>query len=95
MIKSELAKKLADQYPHLYIQDVDRIVNIILDEITNALREGGRVELRGFGAFTIKSRKARLGRNPRTGTAVDIGAKRFPAFRCGKDLQQRLNEPKT
>lgn len=94
MIKSELAKKLADKNPHLYIQDADRIVNIVLDEITNALREGGRVELRGFGAFTVKSREARLGRNPRTGTAIDVGAKSIPAFRCGKDLHKRLNEQK-
>ena len=92
MIKSELAKKLADKNPHLYIQDVDRVLNIVLDEITNALREGGRVELRGFGAFTVKSREARLGRNPRTGLAIDVGAKRIPAFRCGKDLHKRLNE---
>jgi integration host factor subunit beta len=92
MIKSEIAKKLADKNPHLYIQDVDRVVNIVRDEITNALREGGRVELRGFGAFTVKSREARLGRNPRTGTAIDVGTKRIPAFRCGKDLHKRLNE---
>ena len=94
MIKSEFVKKLADKNPHLYVQDFDRIVNIVLDEITTALREGGRVELRGFGAFTVKSRRARLGRNPRNGTAVDVGAKRIPAFRCGKDLHKRLNEPK-
>ena len=93
MIKSELAKKLADKNPHLYIQDVDRIVNIVLDEITNTLLAGGRIELRGFGAFTVKSREARLGRNPRTGTAVDVCAKRIPTFRCGKDLHKRLNEP--
>ena len=94
MIKSEFVKKLADKNPHLYVQDVDRIVNIVLDEITTALREGGRVELRGFGSFTVKSRRARLGRNPRNGTAIDVGAKRIPAFRCGKDLHKRLNEPK-
>lgn len=94
MIKSEFVKKLADKNPHLYLQDVDRIVNIVLDEITTTLREGGRVELRGFGAFTVKSLRARLGRNPRNGTAVDVGAKRIPAFRCGKDLHKRLNEPR-
>jgi integration host factor subunit beta len=70
-------------------------VNIVLDEITNALREGGRVELRGFGAFMVKSREARLGRNPRTGIAIDVGAKRIPAFRCGKDLHKRLNKKET
>jgi integration host factor subunit beta len=94
MIKSEFVKKLADKNPHLYVEDVDRIVNIVLYEITTALREGGRVELRGFGAFTVKSRRARLGRNPRNGTAVDVGAKRIPAFWCGKDLHKRLNEPR-
>jgi len=93
MIKSEFVKNLAEKSPHLYVQDVDRIVNIVLEEITNALREGGRVELRGFGAFTVKSRKARLGRNPRNGSAVDVVARRSPAFRCGKDLHRRLNEP--
>ena len=94
MFKSEFVKKLADKNPHLYVEDVDRIVNIVLDEITTALREGGRVELRGFGAFTVKSRTARMGRSPRNGTAVDVGAKRIPVFRCGKDLHKRLNEPK-
>ena len=92
MIKSELAKKLADQYPHLYQQDADRIVNIVLDEITNALREGSRVELRGFGAFTAKSRNARLGRNPRSGATIEVRAKCAPTFRCSKDLHRRLNK---
>ena len=91
MIRSELVKKLAEQYPHLYTQDVARIVNVALDEITKTLREGGRIELRGFGAFTVKSRNARRGRNPRTGTTVEVEAKRALSFRCSKELHRRLN----
>lgn len=91
MIKSELAKKLADKNPHLYIQDADRIVNIVLDEITNTLREGGRVELRGFGTFVAKERTARVGRNPRTGTTVEVAAKKAPAFKPGKEIREQLN----
>jgi integration host factor subunit beta len=84
---------LADRNPHLYQQDADRIVDIILDEITAALRDGGRVELRGFGSFSVRSRDARMGRNPRSGATVEITAKRAPAFRCSKDLHRRLNTP--
>lgn len=93
MMKSELVKKLADKTPHLYIQDVDRVVNIVLDKITNTLREGGRVEIRGFGTFTAKERTARTGRNPRTGTAVEVAAKKAPAFKPGKEMRERLNAP--
>ena len=92
MIKSELVQKLTAQNPHLYQRDLDRIVNLILDEITGALKAGDRVELRGFGAFSIRERKARTGRNPRNGSAVDVDAKRAAAFKCGKELHKRLNE---
>ena len=91
MIKSELIKYLTEKNPHLYHQDLDRVVNIILDEITTALKNGGRVEIRGFGSFAVKSRKGRIGRNPRTGTAVTVDAKRLPAFRSSRDLLERLN----
>lgn len=91
MIKSELIAKLAEANPHLYQRDVERIVNTIFDEITDAMARGDRVELRGFGAFSVKSRPARLGRNPRTGETVQVEEKHAPYFKTGKDLRERLN----
>lgn len=91
MIKSELVQKIADTSPHLYHRDIERIVNTILDEVIRALKDNDRVELRGFGAFSVKSRNARTGRNPRTGTAVEVVAKRVPFFKTGKELRERLN----
>ncbi|MDA8653525.1 integration host factor subunit beta [Alphaproteobacteria bacterium] len=91
MIKSELVLKVAEKYPHLYQRDVEKIVNSIFDEITDALVRGDRVELRGFGAFAAKTREARIGRNPRTGETVAIADKRTPSFKTGKELRQRLN----
>ena len=91
MIKSELIARLVDSNPHLYQRDVERIVNTIFEEITNTLAEGNRVELRGFGAFSVKHRPARTGRNPRTGQAVDVPAKSVPYFKTGKDLREKLN----
>ncbi|WP_374762984.1 integration host factor subunit beta [Yunchengibacter salinarum] len=92
MIKSELIQRIADANPHLYHRDVERLVSTIFEEITEALVDGRRVELRGFGAFSIKERPARTGRNPRTGEKVDVAAKRVPYFKTGKDLRERLNE---
>ena len=91
MIKSELIARLAEQNPHLYQRDVERIVATVFDEITGALRRGDRVELRGFGAFSVKRRPARIGRNPRTGEAVQVDAKRVPYFKTGKQLRDKLN----
>lgn len=91
MIKSELVQKIADKNPHLYHRDIERIVNAILDEVINAMKDGNRVELRGFGAFSVKSRNSRMGRNPRTGTSVEVIAKRVPFFKTGKELRERLN----
>lgn len=91
MIKSELVIRIAEQNPHLYQRDVENIVNAILDTITDALSRGDRVELRGFGAFSVKRRDARLGRNPRTGEAVAVDEKAIPVFKTGKDMRQRLN----
>jgi integration host factor subunit beta len=91
MIKSELVQKVADKNAHLYHRDVERIVNTVLDEIISAMSKGDRVELRGFGAFSVKAREARIGRNPRTGLAVEVGAKAVPFFKTGKELRQRLN----
>jgi integration host factor subunit beta len=91
MIKSELVQSIAERNPHLYQRDVENIVNAILDEITGALAQEDRVELRGFGAFATKSRNARNGRNPRTGTAVKVDEKIVPVFKTGKELRLRLN----
>jgi integration host factor subunit beta len=93
MIKSELVLKIAERNPHLYHRDIETVVNTVLDSITEALKNGQRVELRGFGAFSAKERKARVGRNPRTGAAVDVDQKLAPAFKTGKELRQRLNKP--
>jgi integration host factor subunit beta len=91
MIKSQLVARLVQRYPHLYHRDVERIVSTVLDEVCKALAEGNRVELRGFGAFSVKSRPARVGRNPRTGAAVSVQQKKAPFFRTGKELRERLN----
>ena len=91
MTKSELITYLAEENPHLYQRDVEHIVTTIFDEIASALAEGDRVELRGFGAFSVKQRYARVGRNPRTGEAVNVAAKRVPYFKTGKQLREKLN----
>ena len=91
MIKSELVQKIVDENPHLYQRDVERIVGTIFDEIIDAMAEGKRVELRGFGAFSIKKRDARVGRNPRTGESVQVEEKYVPFFKTGKLLRDRLN----
>ncbi len=91
MIKSELVLKIAEQNPHLYHRDVERIVNTVFDEVVSSLAAGNRVELRGFGAFSVKKRDARQGRNPRTGQIVDVAEKRVPFFKTGKELHVRLN----
>ena len=92
MTNSELIQRLAEQNQHLYQRDVERIVATIFDEISLALAEGDRVELRGFGAFSVKARDARIGRNPRTGEAVNVSKKFVPFFKAGKDLRDRLNQ---
>ena len=91
MTKSELILRLAERNPHLYQRDVERIVSTIFDEISAALARGDRVELRGFGAFSVKNRDARTGRNPRTGETVYVAKKSVPFFKVGKDLRERLN----
>ncbi len=92
MIKSELIDKLAEANPHLYHRDVERVVNTILDGITDALAAGDRVELRGFGAFSVRCRPARVGRNPRTGESVAVKEKHVPFFKTGKELRERVDE---
>ena len=91
MTKSELIADLANANPHLMSRDVELIVATIFDEITAALARGARVELRGFGAFTVKRRDARTGRNPRTGEAVPVDEKVVPFFKAGKELRERVN----
>ena len=91
MIRSELIQIIADQNPHLFQRDVERIVNTVFDEITNAMANGDRVELRGFGEFSVKKRDARVGRNPRTGESVSVSEKHVPFFKTGKLLRDRLN----
>jgi integration host factor subunit beta len=92
MTKSELIARLAARNPHLYQRDVERIVATVFDEISKALAHGDRVELRGFGAFSVKKRDPRTGRNPRTGEQVLVSSKRVPYFKTGKDLRDRLNK---
>ena len=92
MTKSELIAELASANPHLTSRDVELIVSTIFDEVTAALARGERVELRGFGAFTIKQRDARTGRNPRTGAPVVVDEKVVPFFKAGKELRERVNQ---
>ena len=91
MTKSELIARIAEKNPHLYQRDVERIVSTIFGEISTALAQGDRVELRGFGAFSVKKRDSRTGRNPRTGASVDVDAKAVPYFKTGKQLRDALN----
>ncbi|CAA9512151.1 MAG: Integration host factor beta subunit [uncultured Sphingomonadaceae bacterium] len=91
MIRSELVAKLTEDNPHLTAKEIERVVLAIFDSISDQLSRGGRVELRGFGTFTTRSRDARTGRNPRTGEAVEVDAKRVPYFKPGKEMRQRLN----
>jgi len=91
MLRSELIARLAEENPDLKSEDLERVVGVILDEIADALSRGDRVELRGFGAFSVRQRKARTGRNPRTGETVEVEAKAVPFFRPGKELRARVN----
>lgn len=91
MIRSELIQMISDENPHLFRRDVERIVNTVFEEIIDAMARGDRVELRGFGAFSVKRRDSRTGRNPRTGEAVEVDEKHVPFFKTGKLLRDRLN----
>ena len=94
LIKSQLIQNITEANPHLFIRDVERIVNTIFNEISNSLAAGKRVELRGFGAFSIQHRKERIGRNPRTGESVSVKEKYIPRFKTGKELRLKLNSEK-
>ena len=91
MIRSELVQKLCQDFPDLTQREVESVVSAVFDSITDQLAQGGRVELRGFGAFSTRSRDARQGRNPRTGESVQVNAKRVPYFKPGKEMRERLN----
>ena len=91
MTRSQLILRLAELNPHLYHRDVERIVATVFEEISAALARGDRVELRGFGAFSVKRRAARVGRNPRTGEMVQVAAKHLPYFKTGQELRERIN----
>ena len=91
MLRSELVQKLAEENTHLRPHDLERVVDVILDEIATALENGTRVELRGFGAFSVRKRDSRMGRNPRTGESVQVEEKHVPFFKAGKELRARLN----
>ncbi len=91
VIRSELVQKLCEDHPDLTSKEVERVVAAFFDSIIDQLEQGGRVELRGFGAFSTRGRDARRGRNPRTGEAVDVDAKRVPYFKPGKEMRERLN----
>ena len=95
MIKSELVQRITSQNPHLYQRDVDKIVSAILGEIAGALARGDRVELRGFGAFSVKHRSAHTSRNPRTGACVSVKPKSVPFFKTSKEMHRRLNTPES
>lgn len=91
MLRSELVQKLQEELAPMRAADVEQAVDAVLDEIAGALAQGGRVELRGFGAFSVRKREARTGRNPRTGAAVKVAAKRVPFFKPGKELRLKVN----
>jgi integration host factor subunit beta len=91
MIKSELIAALASENPHLTQKDIERVVGVILEQMIEALEGGGRVELRGFGVFSVKHRPAHSGRNPRTGVPVAVDKRSVPFFKSGREMRQRLN----
>jgi integration host factor subunit beta len=92
MTKSELIASLSNKFPELYLRDVEKIVNSILSDIVDTLKQGGRVELRGFGAFSVRKREARIARNPKNGKEVKIGERYAIYFRTGKELREKLNK---
>ncbi len=92
MTKSELIERIANKNPHLMLKDVERIVGVILDKITSSLAKGERVEFRGFGAFSVRTRTPRIAKNPRTGEQVKVEERNIPHFKTGKQLHELLNK---
>jgi integration host factor subunit beta len=95
MLKSQLVRRIIEQKPRLRERDVEKLIGAILEAIVAALARGDRVEIRGFGAFSVRSRPARIARNPRSGTVVAVEKKGFPFFKCGKEVRERLKRPTT
>ena len=93
MVKSDLVRLICEQRPDLYQRDVEKIVDAMIGEVTAALARGDRVEIRGFGVFSVRTRQARAGRNPRTGSIVAVEEKGRPFFKSGKEMRLRLNRP--
>jgi len=91
MIKSELIERVAERHPHLRQNDIEAIVGVVFGRIAEGLANGTRIELRGFGVFTLRHRDARTGRNPRTGESVSVTEKHAVLFRAGKELRDRVN----
>lgn len=91
MTKSELINKLSSEYASLSPQLVELCVRELLEQISDVLQEGGRVEVRGFGSFSLHHRAPRTGRNPKTGEQVQLDAKSVPHFKAGKELRDRVN----
>ena len=92
IVKSKLLKQLSGSYPNFLKKDIEKFLNIILNEIKKTLKRGERVELRGFGIWSIHIQKARISRNPKTGETVEVKQKQLPVFRTGKDLRSRVNK---
>ena len=92
MTKSELIERLCMRYPQLRSQDVEETVKLIIEKICQSLEKGDRVEIRGFGSFSLHYREARTGRNPKSGESVEVPAKSIPYFRAGKELRERVDE---
>ena len=92
MNKSDLIESLSKRLPNLAMRDVEVIVNTIFDSMTSELQRGGRIEIRGFGSFEVRTRKPRVGRNPKTGATVQVGERRVPFFKVGKELRERVND---
>ena len=92
MTKSDLLSRVAAVYPYIHMKNVDRVVSIIIESIVDSLKSGGRVELRGFGTFSVRQREEGVGRNPRTGELVKIAPKKVPFFKAGKQLKDFIND---
>ena len=91
MTKSDLIARLAERFPQLVAKDADFAVKMILDAMSEALVKGDRIEIRGFGSFSLNYRPPRVGRNPKSGEKVDVPEKWVPHFKAGKELRERLN----
>ncbi len=95
MTKSELIRAVSEKMPHLPVRDLEIVVNTIFDTMTDALKVGDRIEIRGFGSFTVRQRRARAGRNPKTGETIEVPSKRVPFFTVGHDLKKRVDDGRT